>query len=1029
MDALAIADRNTLAGIVRAHVAAKATGVRFIVGCRLDLADGMSLLVYPTDRAGYGHLCRLLTMGNHRAGKGKCELHWQDVEDFAEGLVAVLVPDDADAVCAQQMRRLKAVFADRAYVALCLRRRQGDYLRLHALSNLATQHRVPTVATNDVLYHSHDGEMLQDVVTCIRNRCKIDSIGDYREPYAERYLKSGEEMTRLFADYGQALLRTRQIADRCRFSLDELSYQYPDERLDGLSAMDALRKRVWEGAAWRYPEGVPQKVVDLLHHELDIIGRLDYAPYFLTVDYIVRYARSQDILCQGRGSAANSCVCFVLGITSIDPDRNDMLFERFVNEERREPPDIDVDFEHQRREIVMQHVFEHYGREKAALCCNVVRFRARGAIRETARALGYPEDFIKVLSRSVVGWSRSGFREEEAAGLGINLDDRRIMLLIELARQLIGTPRHLSQHPGGFILTSNRLDELAPIEPAAMDDRQVIQFDKTDIDDLEWMKVDCLALGMLSCLRRSFELLKIYKDIDLSMASIPAEDPRTYAMIRRADTLGVFQIESRAQRSFLPETRPETFWDLVVQIAIIRPGPIQGQMVHPYILRRKGLERPVYESQDMRDILEKTLGVPLFQEQVLRMVEVCAGFSRSKADLVRRAMATFKHTDGVKDFKDDIIDGMMAKGYSRELAERIYEQLRGFGSYGFPESHSASFALIAYASCWLKCHHPDVFTAALINSQPMGFYSVEQIVRDAKEHGVEIRPICIAKSHWDCTLEPTNRPGKFAIRLGFRLIKGVRTQVMAELIGARQDAPFVSISDVWRRAGTPVATLELLAKADAFVHAFGRDSRGAKYHIKALSDKPLPLFDDTVISEPEIELKKMTEGAKVVQDYQSFGLSLGQHPLAFLRSDFQSRGIVTCKEAMRQANGRHVIVAGKVQTRQMPPAANGVIFMSIDDESSDLNLIIWEKVGQLHRDAVLYGGLVIVSGTIQKEGDVVHLIARTVTDATAELAKIGLRNSGEQAPVERPDSGSWPGKSDLEATSFKSLGVHSRDFK
>ncbi|OYW82280.1 MAG: error-prone DNA polymerase, partial [Asticcacaulis sp. 32-58-5] len=631
MEALAITDRNSLASVVRAYSAAAASGVRHIVGCRLDLLDGISLLVYPTDRASYGRLCRMLTIGNHRAGKGKCDLHWSDVEDHAQGLVAVLLPEAADAACAQSVRRLKAVFADRAYLSLCLRRRQGDHLRLHALSNLAAQCRVPTVVTNDVLYHAHGREMLQDIATCIRHNCPIDRIGDYREPFAERYLKSGSEMARLFADYGHALCRTREIADRCRFSLGELTFQYPDEGVEGRSAIEVLKARVWEGAGWRYPEGTPKKVVDLLHHELRIIERLDYAPYFLTVDYIVRFARSQGILCQGRGSAANSCVCFVLGITSIDPDRNDMLFERFVNEDRREPPDIDVDFEHQRREIVMQHVFEHYGRSRAALCCNVVRFRARGAIRRTARALGYPEDFIKVLSRAVVGWSRTGFREEDAAGLGLNLQDRRIRLLIDLSRQLMGMPAHLSQHPGGFVLTSDRLDELIPIEPAAMDGRQVIQLDKTDIDDLKWMKVDCLALGMLSCLRRAFEMLATHKGIDLTMASIPAEDPRTYAMIRRADTLGVFQIESRAQRSHLPVTRPETFWDLVVQVAIIRPGPIQGQMVNPYILRRQGREEPVYESPEMRAILEKTLGVPLFQEQILRIVEVCAGFSRSKA--------------------------------------------------------------------------------------------------------------------------------------------------------------------------------------------------------------------------------------------------------------------------------------------------------------------------------------------------------------------------------------------------------------
>ncbi|WP_370162478.1 error-prone DNA polymerase, partial [Limimaricola soesokkakensis] len=632
IEALGVVDRNSLAGVVRALEASRQTGVRLVVGCRLDLADALPVLVYPTDRAAYARLCRLLSLGKSRAGKGKCHLEWDDLVAYGEGLIAILVPDRADDDCALHLQRLREAFGDRAYLALALRRRPNDQLRLWQLSNLAAAARVPTVVTNDVLFHGVGRQLMQDVVTAIRHNVTIDELGHHRERFADRYLKPPEEMHRLFERYPEALARTTEIAERCRFSLEELAYQYPEEKLyPDLSPQQALEKLTWEGATERYPEGLPDKVRANLDHELALIEKLDYAPYFLTVNAIVRFARSKDILCQGRGSAANSAVCYVLGVTSVDPDRNDLLFERFVSEERREPPDIDVDFEHERREEVIQWVYQTYGRERAALCSTVIRYRSKGALRDVGKALGLTEDLTKTLSSQVWGWSE-GVEQKHAEELNLNMGDRRLRLAMELAHQLVGTPRHLSQHPGGFVLTHDRLDELVPIEPAAMEDRQVIEWDKDDIDVLKFMKVDVLALGMLSCMRRAFDLLTAHKDIRLDLATIPAEDPRTYAMIRKADTLGTFQIESRAQMAMLPRIKPRTYYDLVIEVAIVRPGPIQGDMVHPYLRRREGKEDVTFPKPELEAVLGKTLGVPLFQEQAMRVAIECAGFSAGEAD-------------------------------------------------------------------------------------------------------------------------------------------------------------------------------------------------------------------------------------------------------------------------------------------------------------------------------------------------------------------------------------------------------------
>jgi error-prone DNA polymerase len=1031
VEAVAVVDRNSLAGVVRAFEAAKATGVRLIVGCRLDLVDGMSALVYPTDRAAYGRLCRLLSLGKKRGGKAKCALEWADLVAFSEGLIGILVPDEADETCGLRLRRLRDAFGDRAYLALTLRRRPNDQLRIHELSTMATRMRVPSVVTNDVLYHAPDRRMLQDVVTCIRHGVTIDELGDRRE-HGDRYMKPPEEMRRLFPRNPEAVARTIEIAARCRFDLGELSYQYPEERDDPtLTPQETLEKLVWEGAETRYPEGVPESVRASLRHELGLIEKLRYAPYFLTVNSIVRFARSRDILCQGRGSAANSAVCYVLGVTSIDPGRNDLLFERFVSEERREPPDIDVDFEHERREIVMQWVFDTYGRDRAALCSTVIRYRAKGAMRDVGKALGLTQDIVETLSSRNLEQSE-GAEDEHGGAHG----DRRLRLALDLARQLMGTPRHLSQHPGGFVLTQDRLDELVPIEPAAMDARQVIEWDKDDIDALKFMKVDVLALGMLSCMKRGLDMLADHKGIHLDLAAIPAEDPRTYAMIRRADTLGTFQIESRAQMSMLPRLKPRTFYDLVVQVAIVRPGPIQGDMVHPYLRRREGLEPVVFPKPELEKVLGKTLGVPLFQEQAMRVAIECAGFTPGEADMLRKSMATFKFTGGVSGFKQKLIEGMVDRGYERDFAEQTFRQLEGFGSYGFPESHAASFALIAYASAWLKCWHPDVFCAALLNAQPMGFYAPAQIVRDAVAHRVDVRPVCVNASRWDCALEPTEDDSRFAVRLGLRMVKGLANAHGGAIVAARADRPFASVDDLWRRAGVPSAVLVHLAEADAFRPALGLARREALWAIKALRDEPLPLFAAASareaefvpeVSEPAVTLRPMTAGGEVVEDYGHVGLTLRAHPLSFLREDLRRRRIVTCAESMAARDGRWLEAAGIVLVRQRPGSAKGVMFVTLEDETGIANLVIWAKVLEANRRAILSAGMMAAHGRVQREGDVVHLVARRITDLSADLASVGSREATFPLPHGRGDQlrRGVSGRPDLPRGSIR---VRSRDF-
>jgi error-prone DNA polymerase len=1034
--ALGIADRNTVGGLVKALRAADETGVRLIAGCRLDLMDGTGLLVWPEDRAGWSRLTRLLTAGKSRADrdkgeKGRCFLHWEDVAAWNGGLVAALVPDEADESAGAALAQMRDIFGDRAHLALTHRRRPGDSARLHALDLMAKSHGVRPLATGDVLYDSPDKRMLQDVVTAIRNKCTIDDLGFRRERYADRHLKSPEEMERRFRDHPDAVRASADIAERCTFSLRELSYQYPDEIvMSGRSPQEALERLTRAALADKFPEGPPRSHSELLEKELKLVEKLAYAPYFLTVNSVVQFARSQEILCQGRGSAANSMICFVLGITSIDPVKHTLLFERFISESRNEPPDIDVDFEHERREEVIQWIYEHYGHSNAALTAVVSRYRTRGAVREVGKALGLPEDLTALLSSQVWGWSEEGVPERHVEELGLDRSDPRLALTLELTRQLVGTPRHLSQHPGGFVLTRDRLDDLVPIEPAAMVDRWVIEWEKDDLEELKIMKLDVLGLGMLGCMRRSFDLLAEHKQVRMNLWSdvLQEDDPAVFAMIQKADTIGTFQIESRAQMSMLPRMKPKEFYDIVIQVAIVRPGPIQGDMVHPYLRRREGKEKVEYPSEALKAVLKKTLGVPLFQEQAMNVAIVGAGFSPSDADRLRRGMATFKSTGGVSRFQDQMIEGMVERGYTRDFAERTFKQIEGFGSYGFPESHAASFAKIAYASSWMKCHHPDVFCAAILNAQPMGFYQPAQLVRDAQNHGVEVRPVCINRSRWDCAMEgfapPRNGEGDHAqhggggprfrcsdagppppppdgggppprsgeellpLRLGLRMVRGLANLHAARILAARADTPFASIEDVWRRSGVPVAALEKLADADAFA-SLGLDRRQALWRVRGLGEAPLPLFAaaDALGAEPEIMLAPLTGGREVVEDYRSVQLSLREHPVAFLRGALGPKA-TSCAGLSRLRDGARVEVAGLVLIRQRPGKGN-VTFITLEDETGIANVILWQRKFEEQRRIVMGAAMLGVKGVMQKEGEVIHIVADRLEDLTPLLHRVG----------------------------------------
>ena len=875
---------------------------------------------------------------------------------------------------------------------------------------------MPLIAVNDVLYHHPDRRSLADVLTCIREKTTIDRVGRKLAVNAERYLKPPQEMLRLFHDAPEAIEETIALSDALSFSLDSLRYEYPDEEINGFdNAQDALTHLTYEGAARRYPQGLPDKVRVNLEHELKLIAQLQYAPYFITVYDIVNFARSQNILCQGRGSAANSAVCFCLGVTEVDPDRADLLFERFISPERREPPDIDVDFEHERREEVIQYIYRKYGRERAGIAATVISYRGRSAIREVGKAFGLSEDTIGALSSSIWGGGGGAVSKDAVTRTGLDPQSRRMSQVLALAQEINGFPRHLSQHVGGFVITRSRLDEVMPIGNAAMDDRTFVEWDKDDLDALGILKIDVLGLGMLSCLRKAFDLLGKHYGEQLTLAAIPSEDPAVYRMLCRADSLGVFQVESRAQMTMLPRLAPKNFYDLVIEVAIVRPGPIQGDMVHPYLRRRRGQEQVTYPSKELEAVLHKTLGVPLFQEQAMKIAIVAAGFTPSEADRLRRAMATFKRVGTIGTFQRKMIDGMLANGYERDFAERCFQQIEGFGEYGFPESHAASFALLVYASAWLKCRYPDAFAAALLNAQPMGFYAPAQIVRDAREHGVEVRPPDINHSRRDATLESGPRAAErlhelhremradvyttHAVRLGLREIKGL-SEEDAKLVVERRDVAYDSVRDIWLRTGLSPRVLERLADADAF-GSLGLTRREALWATKALGrvgdrDDDLPLFAADgnaapaciVSREPDVRLPPMPIGEEVINDYRFLHLSLRAHPAQFLRPDLAARGIEHNEALRRTASGARVRISGLVTCRQRPGSANGVVFMTIEDETAVANVIVWPKVFERLRPVVLGARYVAVTGSVQEESGVIHVVAEQLEDLTHFLARL-----------------------------------------
>ncbi len=876
---------------------------------------------------------------------------------------------------------------------------------------LARTTGLPLIATNDVTMHAPERRQLGDVLACIRHGVSLDEAGVRLAANAERHLKMPEEMARLFFDLPDALAETGRFLDGIGFSLSQLEFDYPIELRAGYATeQEALEAFGRAGAEWRYPEGVPQKVRDALTHELGIVAELGYAAYFLTVHDIVKYSRDQDILCQGRGSAANSVLCFCLGITEVDPSKHDLLFERFISSSRNEPPDIDVDFEHERRELVMQYIYDHYGRLHAGLTATVVTYRTRSALREVGKAFGLSDDTVSALSGTVWGYWSGGVDKGETRRIGLDPDEPRLAAVLRLAEELAGFPRHLSQHTGGFVITRSRLDEVVPIANAAMPDRTTVEWDKDDLDALKILKIDVLALGMLSCMKRGFDLLKTHYGSDFTLATLPAEEACVYAMIQRADTIGVFQIESRAQMSMLPRLKPKKFYDLVIEVAIVRPGPIQGDMVHPYLRRRQGLEPVSYPSAELETVLHKTLGVPLFQEQAMKIAIVGADFTPDEADQLRRAMATFKRVGTIGTFRDKMVDGMVAKGYPAEFALKCFAQIEGFGTYGFPESHAASFALIVYASAWLKCRYPDVFACAMLNAQPMGFYAPAQLVRDARDHGVEIRDVDVNASTWDHQLEDgapgggglharhagmrDDILGDKAVRLGFRQVKGLRQLDMDRLVD-RRSGGYDSVRDLWRRAELSLSSLEGLAEADAF-RSLGLDRRDALWAVRGLNragDKDdLPLFAGSGgAQEAEAALPPMRLGEHVVEDYRHLSLSLKAHPVSFLRPDLAARRILRSEELADRTPERRVTVAGLVLVRQRPGSAHGVIFMTIEDETGVANIIVWPKVFERLRAAVIAARLVAVTGKLQNEAGVIHIVADTIADLTPMLGALSER--------------------------------------
>ncbi|PSK82427.1 error-prone DNA polymerase [Prolixibacter denitrificans] len=999
---IAITDRNTLAGIVRAHAEARGRNIRVIPACRLDLLDGPSLLAYPTNISAYAHLSELLSTGNLRAEKGHCHLYKADIYQYAGDMKFIVIPPaslnadfDFEPEFVKALEEYKEALGNDLYLAASFTYTGDDQKRLFRLSQLENRLGIPMVATNNVHYHSPERRELQDILTCVREKCTIHTAGFRLHQNAERYLKPVEEMQRLFRQYPEAIYRTQEIANACRFSLDELKYLYPEEiTSEGRTPMEELVHLTWEGAKERFEGTIPEKIKETIEMELEFIGRKDYASYFLTVYDYVREARSRGILCQGRGSAANSVVCYCLGITSVNPSKFKLLFARFMSDARNEPPDIDVDFEHERREEIMQYIYEKYGRDRAGIVATVTQVHWRGAVRDVGKAMGLSTDAINVLSKSAHEFTEDWFTGKAIPTNSFNHNDPHLQKVLEITDQYIGFPRQLGQHTGGFVITRGKLHELCPILNARMQDRTNIEWNKDDIEALGFMKVDVLSLGMLTCIRKAFDLTKQHYNLDLTLANIPQDDPKVYEMIGHADTLGVFQIESRAQMSMLPRLKPRNFYDLVIEVAIVRPGPIQGDMVHPYLKRRNGEEPVEYPSKELEGILGRTLGVPLFQEQAMEIAIVAAGFTPDEADGLRRAMATFKAKGKVSRYREKLINGMIKNGYTLEFANRVFKQIEGFGSYGFPESHAASFALLVYVSSWLKCYYPDVFATALLNSQPMGFYRPAQIVMDARKHGVKVRPVDINHSDWDNTLE--EQSGHYrTVRLGFRQVKGLREDDMQALVSGRS-IPYPNVNDLVN-AGVPPSALERLADADAF-RSIGLDRRQALWEVSALHDHPTGIFKGTPSQSTEeeaTELPRMTLGEHVMQDYASTSLSLKAHPVSFLRRKLNELQVTPTAELSSMKNGQFVKVCGLITVRQRPGTAKGVLFITIEDETGFANLVVWSKTFEKYRKQILQSRLLMVSGKLQIEGEVIHVVVNTCYNLNELMSMdTGGRNIG-----------------------------------
>jgi len=992
--AIAITDRNTLAGVVRAHLAARETGIKIIVGARLDFTDSESILCLPTNHAAYSRLTRLITLGRRRAPKGECYLSIDDFLNAQKDQIIVILSQsqcDLDHL-SFTLSRFSGVMGDRCYLSLQNFLEYGDTRRIALLDNLASKVNVSTVVTNDVHYHDLPRRKLQDTLTAIKNRCTVDNAGYKLFVNAERHLKSADAMSALFPNHKEAISRTVEIAERCSFSLDQLVYEYPDDEAPpGTTPQKYLTDLAWAGAQDRYPSGIPDKVCLQIKHELQLIDELSYANYFLTVHDIVQYARNRGILCQGRGSAANSAVCYCLGITAVDPTKIDLLFERFISAERGEPPDIDVDFEHERREEVIQYIYKKYGRERAGLAATVIHYRGRSGMREVARAMGLSRDVEDALSKASVIERLSKKNKLPLREVGLSENDPKIILTLQLASEISGFPRHLSQHVGGFVITRGRLDDLVPIANATMEGRTTIEWDKDDLDTLGFLKIDVLGLGMLSCIRKAFELLQKHHQHEVDLATVPAEDPEVYKMLSRADSVGVFQVESRAQMTMLPRLKPRAFYDLVIEVAIVRPGPIQGDMVHPYLRRRNGEEEVTFPSESLREVLGKTYGVPLFQEQAMKIAIVAAGFTPAEADGLRRAMATFRRMGTIQQYRNKMIRGMIARGYEEDFANRCFKQIEGFGDYGFPESHAASFALLVYVSAWLKYHHPAIFACSLLNSQPMGFYAPAQIVGDASKHGVTIYPPDVNYSHWDSTIEITAE-GLDALRLGLRQIKGFREDFADQLITARKmgnGRPFFDIDDFARRSNLPKSVLEQLADADAF-QSINLSRRQALWSTQRVNSNQAPLFIESGegIVEQKVHLPSMGLGEEVSHDYRTIHLSLKDHPLSLLRNLMTSMRAIPAKKLSKIENGGVVSVSGLVISRQRPGTASGVIFTTLEDETGSANVIIWPSVFEKYRKETLVSKLLLVRGELQREGLVIHIIARHLIDMTSKLYEL-----------------------------------------